>query len=189
MVGLTFVRPKHNRYTRHCVILLRHSCGSPFSCYFTTIMLCTTVTRLHSCLLTLRLSYSFATLRPFPLSYCFATVIFLATVMILWQSCCSSAFVIPLCQSCCLPSSCYIVNMTILAIVMQLCHCHQSLLLSCSTVKLMLLSHSHTAWPLSCYFATVMLLCHCVLLCWSCCKPLPCYLANVMLLDTVTILC
>ena len=81
--------------------------------------------------------------------------------MILWHSRCYSATVMPLCKSCCLPVSCYIANVIVLATIMQLCHCHQSLLLSCYVATLMLLSRSQTALPLSCSFVTVVLLCHC----------------------------
>ena len=137
------------------VILLGHSCGRPFSCYFTTIMLLSTVIWLHSCLLTLRVSYSFATLRPFPLSYCFATAILLSH--------CHGPLpvMLPLCL-------CHIAlpvmlpaNLVLHCEYYNACHCHATVLLSSIFATLVLLSHNHTAWPLSCYFATVMLLCHC----------------------------
>ena len=89
----THLRPTAHTIMLRCysccsvtVILLCHSCDRPFSCSFTTIMLLATVIRLHSCLLTLHVSYSFAILRPFPLSYCFATVIYFVNVIILCQS-------------------------------------------------------------------------------------------------------
>lgn len=103
------------------------------------------------------LSSDFAGVMQLCYSQAVSAVILLATGLILCQSRRRSASVIPLYQSCCLPISCYIANITVLATVINLCHCLAIVMLIC---------HCHAALPLLycllvMLYAIPMLLGHC----------------------------